>query len=240
MAIATTTGREITVDGIVLAAYQRAGLLSEYQAVDSAKSAVARNLLDTICKGLEAEGIMARSVSFQLITLATDTFRYDMPSSVLDVFGAAMWIDPTQALTPDAANELLVTEKTRDEWQRLTSKDAEARPLFYYVHRQASPIQVWVWPRPGASENGGLIRFQCHRLRADANDGAVTLDYEVYWEQYFIWELAYQLSLGAGMDLTRCVHLSSVAADKKLVAKRYSMQRPGVQFTVGHRSGARR
>lgn len=244
MTIQTTTTNELTIDQIVRQSYVKAGLLSEYQAIDITKGTRAKELLDTIVKELEMEGILAKSVSFEPVTLTAGTSIYPLSENTLDAFGVAMWIDPLQvAATPGstANNELPVYPMDRKEWQTITSKDsAEDRPLKYYCHREFSIAQVYYWPVPGAGTTGGIVRHQVHRYRADATDGAATLDYEKSWTQFFIWELAHQLSVDAQKPLDRCQYLGGVARAKKRQAKLYSAERPGQRFTIGHTSGRRR
>ena len=110
----------------------------------------------------------------------------------------------------------------------------------YYCHRELATPQVWLWPQPSATENGSLIRFQVHRFRSDATQGAATLDYERYWTQFFIWELAHQLSVGSGKGIDRCQYLAAQAAQKKKMARMYSAQRPDQRFTVGYLGSGRR
>lgn len=240
MTIATTTDAELTIDQIVRQAHVRSGLLSVYQSVDATRGAYARQVLDTILKELESEGLFAKSISFSTTTLVTGQFEYDMPADCLDVVGIGMWISADQASTPDAADELPVKDVLRYQWQTQTTKEAAGRPLFYYCHRVPVIPQVWIWPVPSATENGSLIRFQIHRLRADAVDGTKTVDYERYWTQFFIWELAHQLSVDSGMALDRCNYLAQTAMAKKQKAKMYSAQRPFTQLMIGHWGGVGR
>src|SRR5262249_13603048 len=161
------------------------------QDVDQVKGSYARDRLDTILKELEVEGLFAKSISFETITLVSGQFQYDLPSDALDAVGIGMYIDPSQASSnPQNANELPVKDMRREEWQVLTRKDATGRPLKSFCHRVNVVPQVWYWPVPGSSEAGGIVRHQVHRLRADTTLGTVKPDYELYWNQFFIWELS--------------------------------------------------
>lgn len=240
MTISTSRTSELTLGSIVKLGYVQAGLAPIEQSINQVRTAHALLLLDTTIKSLQREGIFAKSVSFQTITLATGVTVYTMATDVLDVVGIGMWIDATQASTPDAASELPVKDVLRDTWQTNSSKGSEGRPLQYYCHRAEEVPQVWIWPTPSASENGSLIRFQVHRLRADTTNANDTLDAERYWQQYFIYELAHQLSLGAQKDLTRTQYLGSIAREQKKLAKTYSFQRTETQLYLGTGSGRRR
>jgi hypothetical protein len=240
LTISTSRTNELTLGQIVKTAYVQAGLSPIEQSINQARSAHALLLLDTIMKGVQDEGIYARSVAFQTITLTVGTYVYTMDPDVLDVVGIGMWISADQAGSPTAANELPVKDVLRDTWQTQTSKDAEGRPIQYYCHRAEAIPQVWIWPKPSASEDGSLIRFQVHRLKADTSDANATADAERYWQQFLIYELAHQLSLGAQKALDRTQYLSSIAQNQKRLAKMYSMQRTETQLVLGTNSGRRR
>lgn len=241
MTIATTSTFELTIDQVVRQAFVLAGLLSEYQPVDSVKGAFAKQKLDTIVKELENEGIFAKSVAFETVSIVSGQYIYTLSTGTLDAFGVAMWVDPLQAAQGTAANsELAVPAMGRMEWQTITTKAATGRPLKYYCHREPSPPEVYFWPTPSASEDGGAVRFQVHRFRADATDGNATLDYEKTWTQYFITRLAHDLSLGAQKPIERLNYLMTMAGEQKRKAKLYSGERPAQRFTVGTISGMQR
>lgn len=240
MTIATTRTNELTLGAIVKIANVQAGLAPIEQSINAVRTAHALTLLDTILKGVQDEGIYARSVAFQTITLVAGQYVYTMASDVLDVVGIGMWISADQASNPTAASELPVKDVPRDTWQTQSSKTSQGRPLQYYCHRAEAIPQVWLWPTPSSVEGGSLVRFQVHRLKADATDGNATADAERYWQQFLIYELAHQLSLGAQKALDRTQYLGNIARDQKRLAKMYSMQRSATQLVLGTSSGRRR
>lgn len=239
MTIAATRTNELTLGAIVKIANVQAGLAPIEQSINAVRTTHALTLLDTILKGVQDEGIFARSVSFQTITLVAGQYVYTMASDVLDVVGMGMWISADQASTPTAASELPVKDVLRDVWQTRSSKDAQGPPHEYYCHRAEAIPQVWIWPTPSSSESGSLIRFQVHRLRADSTDANATADAERYWQQFLIYELAHQLSVGAQKALDRTQYLGMIAEKNKRMAKMYSMQRSSTQLILGTASGWR-
>lgn len=240
MTISTSRTNELTLGQIVKLAYVQAGLAPIEQSINQVRTSYALSLLDTILKSVQDEGIYAKSVTFQTVTLSVGVFEYMMDPDVLDVIGIGMWISSDQASDPLAANELPVKDVPRDTWQTQTSKDAQGRPIQYYCHRAESIPQVWIWPVPSSSEDGSLIRFQVHRLRADSTDANTTADAERYWQQFLIYELSHQLSLGAQKALDRTQYLGSIAREQKRLAKMYSFQRTDTQMVLGTSSGRRR
>lgn len=240
MTISASRTNELTLGQIVKLGYVQAGLAPIEQSINQVKTTHALSLLDTIMKAVQDEGIFARSVSFQTITLASGVFEYTMDSDVLDVVGIGMWISADQASDPTNAVELPVKDILRDSWQTNTVKTSVGPPLMYYCHRAEAIPQVWIWPKPSATEDGSLIRFQVHRLKADSTDANRTADAERYWQQFLIYELAHQLSLGAQKDLGRTQYLGGIARENKRLAKMYSFQRTETQLYLGTMSGRRR
>lgn len=241
MTISTSRTNELTLGQIVKLGYVQAGLVPIEQSINVARTNHALTFLDIILKGVQDEGIFARSVSFQTVTLSTGVYQYTMDPDVLDVIGIGMWISAEQAVASStAANELPVKDVLRDTWQTQTSKDAEGRPIQYYCHRAEEIPQVWIWPRPSASEDGSLIRFQVHRLRADSTNANSTADAERYWQLFLVYELAKHLSRGAQKGLDRTNDLAVEAREYKRLAKMYSFQRTETQLVLGTASGRRR
>src|SRR6185436_7825370 len=140
----------------------------------------ASELLDLIVNRMQTKGLFAKVIDFEPVTLVNDQFQYTMAGDVLDITGPAMFIDATQADITRATSETPVTPMTRDEWQTLSTKSAEGPPTRYYVHRVGTPPTVYLWPTPGATEAGGHIRFQKHRLRKTSSDPTKTGDFEQY------------------------------------------------------------
>jgi len=240
MTIQTSRSSELTLGRIVKLAYVQAGLVPIQQSIDQVRTAHALELLRVIITSLQREGIFAKSVAFETITLVSGQTVYTMSSDVLDVIGQGMWISADQASTSDTASELPVQDVLRDIWQTNASKGSQGRPLLYYCHRAEEIPQVWLWPVPSGSEDGSLIRFQVHRLRADTSDANATIDAERYWHQYFVDELSHRLSLGAQKSLTRTQYLQSLGEEQKRLAKMYSFQRSETQLVLGTTSGWRR
>jgi len=237
MTVSSTATFVFNISQIITMAYRDAGLISIYQTLTTAQQTDGVDKLTRISMASQAKGLFARTVTFQTITLATNDTTYDLSSDTLDAIGPGMYADPSQ---PDPANsETLVTQVTRERWHENGNKSSSSRPTLYYVDRNTDTVKVVVWPVPSASENLGRIRFQTHRFRADVRDPNATVDYERYWTDYLVAELAAKLALSNSLSLERYQVLKGEAASKLLECKAYSKERPNQQFSIGHRSGWR-
>jgi len=233
MTVSTTAAKELNINQIVLLAHRAASLVSAYQNVTESQRLAALDLLETIVNGTATQGRFARVMDWRSVTLVTAQWQYPMPTDVIDVVETAMWIDPTQVVTLPA-REIPVTPVSRGEWQVLQPKDAEGPPSRYYCHRETDPVTIYIWPNPTATEAGGVIRFPCHRLRATMAEGQKTPDFERFWQQYFIYELAHQLAVASAIDTERCTYLGGLA-QQKLRDCRGTSNQQGVQYLqFGH------
>lgn len=235
---ATTSLYVPTVDTVVAQAYRRAGLLNVGQSPSTAQAATARLTLNDMMDSLAAEGVMMRAVQVGYVTLETGKNAYTLPENVYDIMGSGAYIDPTQDQEPYHADaETVVTMKSRDAWQNLTSKGAESRPYLGYFAREAPMATLYLWPTPSAAENGGKVRFQFHVTRPDVINGNNTLPFERYWTEYFVWGLAARLAVDNSMDMTRVQFLGGAAAQARETAKGYSKQNVSVRATLSHPAG---
>jgi hypothetical protein len=234
MTVSTSRGSQLTVDDVVLTAYQTAGLMSIDEGSGGVgwtnKTALAHRILDTILDELQTYNIMARPVIFRDVALTSGTYVYAMQSDVLDVVGDGMYIDPSNTDLTKASGETIVKQIDREAWQRLSSKNATGRPTQYYVHRVAA-MEIKLWPIP---DEAGTIRFQVHQLLADTYDGSATIDLRNYWMQYLIWELAHQLAVASSLEINRCSYLQKRAREKRDRARSYSSQHPNNYVYVNH------
>lgn len=233
MTVSANPSADLDIGRICLIAYRQATLINEYQSLDTQKKQNALDLLDVIVKSLASEnGFPTRVVDFYNLTLVSGQYIYALPATTLDVIDTAMYLDPSQPLV-SAASEVPVIGMSRERWQTQQTKAATGRPQFYYAHRVAEPVQVWLWPTPSSAEAAGHVRFQLHHLRASSMDATKTFDFENYWERYFIYQLASELSIGAGLSTQAA--LCEAKAQKMLEKCMGAEQERGAgQIVMGH------
>lgn len=234
MSLSETAGRQLTIQKIVSMAYKLATLTNDQQSATAAQLANAQDFLETIVDSLQAEGVFARAVAFELVALATGTSRYSMSTGVLEVIGTAAYIRESEADLEQAQFETLVSPISSEQWQMLSARSAQSIPSMYFSDRSVDPVQVVVWPIPNED---GHIRFRVHRHLKDCSQGAATLDLEVYWLQYVLWELAHQLAAAATMPVERLMYYSGQASARKRIAKSMAGQNLPSQMVVTHGGG---
>lgn len=226
------------IDDVVARAYRRAGLLNEAQTPSTVQKNNARLLLSDLCDKLSAEGIFCRQVQFGYVTLITGDNTYSLPEDIIDIVGNGAYVDPTQSQTPfQASSETPVIMKTRDFWQGLNSKSAQARPNVGFFAREAPLSTLYLWPTPSATENGGVVRFMFQKERPDLTLGTNTLPFERYWTAYFVWALATVLAIDNSLPLDRVQLLGGEAAANLASCKAYSKQNVSQRIHIDHATG---
>lgn len=236
MTIATGRVRELDIAKICQRSYQLTGLANESQNISSDKLSFAKDIIETILDDLEADGLRARAVAFEVLTLVAGQSAYVLEADVIDVVGEIMYIPPGTLDLNHAAGEVPLISISREDWQLQTAKDMTGRPLQYYAHRAASPVELRIWPTPTTSDLGSL-RMQVHRLAADSNDAAKTLDLERYWSLYIIWELAHHLAMANSLNMGRVQYFEGIAQKHLDKCKSYSAQKAPARFVAAHRTG---
>lgn len=241
MTVSSSTSFTFTIGQIVTIAHRQAALISAYQSPTTQQVSSALDEFEILVNEAQAKGLFARTVDFYNLTpLVQNQFLYTPGSSsvtVLDVVGAGMYIDPTEADITRASAETQVLPMSREQWQELSGKGSTGRPTMYYPHRINDQIQLYIWPMPSASEAGGTIRFQIHRYRADVRDANSTVDFERFWTGWLTAELAARLAMNSGMSLQRVQMLQGTAAMKLRDCRAMSNQRTSQQFVARHRTG---
>lgn len=236
MTVATSSTNEFDVGKICRLAYMEAGLLNPQMQLSEAQASVARDFLELIARSIDTEGMFSRVVDFEDVALVTGQTSYSLNAATIDVVGAGMYRDPTD--TNPGSSETIVKPISRETWQELSTKSAASRPTMFYFSKSETPPTVRVWPIPSTSENGGVLRLQAQRLRADANSATVTMDFERYWTEYLVQKLAAALSRANSLNLARVQELEGMAAMLLQKCKAKSHQQVNQQFVV--RFGGRR
>lgn len=237
MTIATTHALTMNVQQIVLRAFQTAGLMGAEQGAGGptweAKFSFARDILQTMLDDLGTEGNFARAIEMELVTLTPGVYVYTLPSTIYDLVEDGSYIAAGQDVLA-ASGETPVKQIDREQWQRLSAKNAEGMPVMFWTKRDTFPIQAYVWPTPSEA---GTIRFQGHRLLADVSPGTVTVDLERFWVSYLVWRLAYHLAVANSLDEGRCGMLKMESEEKLRKAKGAANQSVPNQIVLNHASG---
>ncbi len=237
MTINSDRTRELNINRLIQHAAKTASLLSVYQGAPEALLSFGRDALEFILDTMEAEGLRARAVEFDTVTLVADQSAYTLDTDVIDVVGRAMYIDPDEADINHAGGEISIIGVTRDQWQVNPAKDATGRPIWMYCHRTSSPPELRFWPTPTATEAGATVRLQIHRLAADSNDGAKTVDMERYWGLYLVYAIARELAIANALNANRVSYFAQTADMYLQKCKSYSAQKTATRMVLRHKTG---
>lgn len=234
MTISSSRTQEFSISKICMMAYRSAALISPYQSLTEQMSSAAVDFLGVIIRSPDAEGMFARQIEFQNVTLVSGTYIYALDEAVLDVVGAAMYISPDNTDIAKADSELFVRPISRETWQELGTKSTEGPPTMYYLHRTGASPEVRLWPIPSDSEDGGTVRFQAQLLRADVTQGAATVDFERYWTDYLVKKLGATLARSNAVSLMRVTELEQMADIALKKCKGKSNEGMSQQFILSH------
>lgn len=235
MTVSSTSTYEFNVADIVKMGYQMAGLSSAYQALTTQQAQMGMDLLDLISRSTQTMGLFAKVGELYDLYLVANIRNYTLPGTILDVDGDGAFVPSGQPLTA-AAGETPVRPISREKWQGISAHNATGRPVEYFSDRSDAAVVVYVWPTPDAS-NLGVIRLQTHRLRSNMREGAATIDFEPFWQEYFVCELGARLALAHSLNLSRVQFLKAEAQEKLERCRAQSHQRGAQQFVIRHRVG---
>ncbi len=227
MTIATTRTNEYTIAQIVTMAYRRAGLLNAYQELDGTLQNLGQQQLQLACDELESRGLTAKATELYTLTITASTSSYDLPTYTLAVVNAAMYI-PT-----GSQFEHQVSQMSQEEWQTLTDKSVTSIPTRYFHRRDVVPNTLELWPVP---DSDGELRIQVQRIRADANQGTKTIDFERYWVQAIINQVAGQLAMDNSME-SKALTLFGLAEKQIERCLGNAREQASFQMVMGHTTG---
>jgi hypothetical protein len=236
MTISSTNTFEFNLGQMVRMAHIDAGLINVNQSCTAPQVQDGLDKLQEIVSSSQARGIFARVVSLYNLTL-TAASLYTLPTYAIDVFGSAMYIDPTQPVSA-ASGELPVMPMSRNEWQEESNKSSTGVPSRYWANRAGAAVQVQIWPVPSTTQVGGTIRFQIHKYRADVQDANATADFEHFWVSALVTSLTRKLCF-ASSQLDKYMALAADERDRWRECRAMSTQRVNQQAVFAHRSGWR-
>ncbi len=224
--------KPLSINEIILLAYQQAGLLPFEATLASAnmipKLEAGRKRLDLELTALPREGFLSRTNVFHVLRIEAGINEYKLPGQFLDMSGNAMFIQGADNVEVDSSDsELFVAQLDVDAWHLQTSKAAQSpNPQFYTVLMGKEGLYIKLWPTP--SEQGAL-RCKCTRLLAGAGDGKAAPDLQLYWQDWLVYALAGALAIGSGVKQAKCLFLLQMAEAKKASCLRYGKEHTPMQ-----------
>ena len=111
-------------------------------------------------------------------------------------------LDAIEMVFGTAANEIILSQINKDDYQNLPFKNQQGRPLQFWFDRQISNPQMWMWPASMYSFNSVVV----WRRREIQDVGSFTniLEFPNYALDYVLSSLALRMILILpGVDMTR-------------------------------------
>jgi hypothetical protein len=240
MTVSTTVSSTMTVDELVLLAYQQSGLVSIEQGSSvpgwTAKAAHGRRLLGMVLQKLSIIGAQARFVSFENVTMEVGVSSYTLDAGIFDLLDTAMYV-PEGEDVDAPSTETAMRKLTREQWQTLGSKSSESdRPTLYYVNRSGTGFQVElrIWPIPSEA---GTVRLQALRPAMSTADGNAQIDIQPHWHLALLWSLADELSFGQALPPARTAATHARALAEVATARGMSGEGGSIEAGVDHPAG---
>lgn len=211
MTISSSVGRQRTIGEVITNAFRHAGLIEIHAEPDAAQMRYGQQCLQNTIDRLSGNGVIARFVDFINLSLVSGTYRYDLPARVIDLAGDGMFIDNAETDLTQAGGELPVYRQSKEEWHKLSAKDATGTPRYAMVMRVVDVTAVWLWPVP---DETGTIRFPVEVKPADADLTTSTLDLDNYWVGYITADVARQLAEASSLPGDKVGRLYSEAGQE--------------------------
>lgn len=211
MTVASTPSSLLTIDGYVLDAYKKSGLLpieAEIGFDDSwnAKATHGRRILNRLLEGLARKGFIQHFESFTIVDMVADQAQYiqgthwDTDGVVLNIHDTGNYIpesnDPEEVET---TGETPVSPMSVHQWGMLANKSATGTPTKYFLHRNGpSLLNLYIWPIP---TEAGKIRFRTLRIPGSSDVGSNDVDLKRQWGEWLVHALAYEIMTDSKLPL---------------------------------------
>jgi hypothetical protein len=229
--VSTNSLPEISRDQLIRNAYWMSGHLEASQQPSAADIGMAMQLLRLVLDGLQAEGIVLRTIERSLLTLVNGQAQYNLDPDTIDVEVANNGI--AGMIVPSTGNgESPVLAIRADEWMQISNKSVDpSRPTLVYIEKLAT-VTATFYPPP--SSESAQFRYRRVRLLRDVDTGAVTTDLPSRWNLALTMGLSALIARAKSLPETRVAALTN---DFELAKKRVRMddvERGPIRLKLGH------
>ena len=181
MAVSGTTTFNLSVDELIIEAYERCGIITTtgYQ-LRSARRSLILLLQDLGNRDLH----LFKRAQTTFNTVASDA-DYTLDGAILDV------MDMTILAGGTTGSEISVARYTQSEYAALPNKSTETRPSHYYLDRERDAAVLFMYPTPDAVYT---VKYFAYNKIQDVGDYTNTLDIPVKFLPAVTTGLAFMLS----------------------------------------------
>lgn len=236
MTVSANFAFEMTRDGIIRRAMQRAQLLHPDGQPQAGYIAMAADFLSMELQSLAAEGVTLYQKEYATLTLTAGTDLYALTTPNDDAIDIVITADGVAGSISDATDQTRtpVMALTPELWTQIPDRLAEAAKPTHVTIEKLSPLLLTFHPIP--TEVHTFIFWKVRLIR-DVDTGAVTMDVARRWQKYIWLELAAQLAGAASKPESFVGQLSGLAKAAKEEAKRSDREMVGGQWYVPRYNG---
>lgn len=186
-----------TVDQAICQAYWNVGRVAEGQRPSSQLYATALNKLNALFNFLQTKGLKLFTLRDTTLTLTSTNFYPIGPGAT----GLSM-IKPLRvadAYFLDASsNKVPLTPLSWQEWSVLQNSPTQqvGTPVNYFVDKQVSVLNVWLWPTPDTTAQTGAVHLVLQTQVTNPTSLTDSIAFPGEWFLAVSWALADELSSG--------------------------------------------
>ena len=181
MAVSGTTTFNMSVDEIIIEAYERCAVSSP----TGHQLRSARRSLNLLLQDLGNRDVHLFKQDQQTLSTVASQTSYTLDGDVLDVYDVYVLSDGT------TGSEISVARYTQAEYEAMPNKTNETRPSHFYLDRERDAPKLFLYPTP---EKVYTINYFEYTRIQDVGDYTNTLDVPVKFLPAVITGLAFMLS----------------------------------------------
>ncbi len=181
MAVSGTTTFNMSVDEIIIEAYERCAVSSP----TGHQLRSARRSLNLLLQDLGNRDVHLFKQDQQTLSTVASQTSYTLDGDVLDVYDVYVLSDGT------TGSEISVARYTQAEYASMPNKTNETRPSHFYLDRERDAPKLFLYPTP---EKVYTINYFEYTRIQDVGDYTNTLDVPVKFLPAVITGLAFMLS----------------------------------------------
>lgn len=198
-----------TVEQIIKAGMQLAGLLRLGGAVRADQMVDARTIFDTRIKELQGKGVILATEERAVLALVSGQTAYPLAADTIDIDGDGML---TQS---GSTSRTVVRQIPFADYHMLSDLTITGVTTQMYVEKQAS-VQVLVWPVPDAAMT---LNYRRIRLLRDVDSGGVTADVWQRGLRLLTLYVAHDLAMNGNVPINKVTYIGGQleASEKTLL-----------------------
>lgn len=176
------------------------------------------NRLNTLINYEQTQGLklfLDQDISIAAPILAAGTALYSLGPTGNVVMTKPLRIVQGYYVDSAANRRPIDPPLSRDEYTRLSTTTIQGTITSYFVDKQVSSLNVYLWNTPDAQAVTGTVHFIVQIQPAQLISLTDTITFPLEWKMYFDWALAQQITIGQPKTIIdRCDQMSAFYREK--------------------------